>query len=130
MIAEYSGPQRLTPYTGAALDDFSRLMYGYTPQANDGFTFTDIDGILRNHKKKTLAVIEVKTRGAGLTYAQTKIFNEFDVILKRGVIGTDWTYVGFYLIAFENTSFANGRAWINGKEATEQQFISFLSKRF
>lgn len=130
MVKEYSRTQRQTPYTGASLDDFSKLMYGYSDKANEGFTFTDIDGILRNHKKKTLAVIEVKTRGAVLTYSQTKTFNEFDKILRKGAMDTAWTYIGFYLIVFENTSFANGRAWINGKEATEKQFIDFLSKRF
>ena len=129
MVKEYSRTQRQTPYTGSEFDDFSRLMYGYSDKANEGFTFTDIDGILRNYKKQTLCLIEVKTHNGQLTYSQAKVFNEMDAFLKRGVC-CGWSYIGFLKLTFENTTFDNGKVWANGKEITKTQYYDWLSKNF
>ena len=121
--------ERKKPYTGASLDDFSKLMYSYHERANAGFTFIDIDGIIRNYKKRTIAIIEIKAYNADLTYCQEKVFSELALFIKRGIC-CGWTWVGFFKIVFEGTSFENGRCWINNIEVTENQFFQFLDKNF
>ena len=128
-LKEYSRAERKTPYTGGALDSFSQLMYAYKNRANDGFTFCDIDAIVRNHKKQSLAIIEIKTRGANLTYSQEKQFNEIDEFLKRGVC-CGWEYLGFFKVVFENTSFEDGKVTINDNEVTKDEFLTFLDVYF
>lgn len=125
----YKRTERLTPYTGANFDDFSKLMYEYKNRANKGFTFIDIDCIIRNYEKQTIAIIEVKTRNGLLTYAQQKAFNEMDLFLSRGVC-CGWVYIGFYRIVFESTSFESGKCWINGIETSKEQYLTFLDNHF
>jgi hypothetical protein len=126
----YARTERQTPYMGSDFDEFSKLMYSYVSRANLGFTFTDIDGILRNHKKRTIGIIEVKTRNGSLTYAQEKTFNELEAILTRGCNGTSWTFVGFSVLRFERTSFEDGKAWFNDDLTTQEQFLQYLTNYF
>lgn len=123
----YSRTQRLTPFTGN--EGFSDFMYKFRVEANHGFTFIDIDTILRNYEKQTFALLEIKCKQAPLSYAQSKIFKEIDFFLRRGV-SNGWTYVGFYLLQFENTSFETGKAFLNGQEVTSDDFKTWLKINF
>ena len=130
----YSRNTRQTAYTGSSLDDFSKLMYSLGSLPNTGITVNDIDFIIRNHHRKTLAIIEVKTRNGNLTYSQQKTFSELDQFVRRGVTA-DWIYLGFFVLRFENTSFANGKAWISygeviNQEITESIFKAWIQKHF
>ncbi len=124
-----STQHRNQPRTGASLDHFSEFMYRFRVEANDGFTFIDIDTILRNYQRKTFALLEVKTKQAPLSTAQTHIFNELDGALKRGV-GDGWTYLGFYILSFEKTSFEDGKAFLNDTEVSEDEFKLWLKISF
>ncbi|MBL7816002.1 MAG: hypothetical protein JNL70_13380 [Saprospiraceae bacterium] len=126
-MTNFSRTERLTRFTGN--EGFSDFMYKFRVEANDGFTFIDIDTILRNHKRQTFALLEIKCKAAPLSYAQGKIFNEIHEFLKRGSC-CGWTYVGFYLLQFENTSFENGKAFLNGTEVSEGDFRTWLKINF
>lgn len=126
-MVNYSRAEKLTPYIGN--EGFSKFMYKFRVEANDGFTFIDIDTILRNYEKQTFALLEVKCKQAGLSYAQKKIFNEIDAALRRGM-GDGWQYLGFYILQFENTSFDDGKAWLNGQEITGEDFKMWLRINF
>lgn len=128
-VINYSRTERQMPYTGAPMDDFSKLMYDYVKRANDGFTFCDMDAIIRNHKKQSLTIIEIKTRGANLTYSQKVQFNEMDEFLKRGVC-CGWEYIGFFKVVFENTSFEDGKCFVNDNELSKDEFLTFLDVYF
>lgn len=128
-VANYSRSERVTPYTGAAFDDFSRFMYGYKSLANRGFTFTDIDGILRNHIKKTMCILEIKTFNGTLTYSQKITFNELDTFLINGVC-MNWKYYGFQTLVFEFTNWETGAAWLNGTLISKAEFLEFLTDHF
>lgn len=134
MQTNYSRSERLTAYNGNSTDDFSRLMYSLTALPNTGLTVNDIDFIVRNHHRKTLAIIEVKTRCGQLTYSQQKTFSELDTFLRRGVCD-NWTYKGFFVLRFEHTSFTNGKAWISygeviNREVTENGFRTWIQTHF
>jgi hypothetical protein len=130
----YSRNTRQTAYQGNNLDDFSKLMYSLASLENTGLTVNDIDFIIRNHHRKTLAIVEVKTRCGHLTYSQQKTFSELDQFLRNGICG-GWKYLGFYVLRFQNTSFANGKAWISygeviDQEVTEYGFRTWIQKHF
>lgn len=129
-LNNYARTERKTPYTGAALDEFSKCMYEFKDHANEGFTFIDFDFLLRNHIKNTFAILEVKTRQGELTYAQTKAFRDVDTCFKLGSKLCGYDYIGFYALTFENTSFKDGTAWLNGKEITNKQFFNWLKHHF
>jgi hypothetical protein len=126
-MTEFSRTAKQTPYTGN--EGFSQFMYKFRVEANNGFTFIDIDTILRNYEKQTFALLEIKCRQANLSYAQKKIFNEMDEFLKRGSC-CGWTYIGFYLLQFEGTSFDDGAAWLNGQLITADEFKTWLKINF
>jgi hypothetical protein len=126
-MQNYSRAEKLTPYVGNV--GFSQFMYKFRVEANSGFTFVDIDTILRNYEKQTFALMEVKCKQSPLSYAQKKIFNEIDQALRRGT-GDGWTYVGFYVLSFENTSFDDGKAFINGQEISGDEFKLWLRINF
>jgi len=121
---QYSRNTRQTAYQGNNLDDFSKLMYSLASLPNTGLTVNDIDFIIRNHHRKTLAIIEVKTRCGQLTYSQQKTFSELDQFVKRGVYD-NWQYKGFFVLRFQNTSFANGKAWISYGEVIDQEVTEY-----
>lgn len=124
---QYSRTAKQTPYSGN--EAFSNFMYNFRQDANEGFTFIDIDTILRNYAKQTFALLEVKCKTAPLSYAQGKIFNELDNFLKRGVC-CGWNYIGFYLLQFEGTSFDDGAAFLNGQLITGEAFKTWLKINF
>jgi hypothetical protein len=126
-MVNYSRAEKLTRFTGN--EGFSDFMYKFRVEANNGFTFVDIDTILRNYTKQTFALLEVKCKQAPLSYAQGKIFNEIDAALRRGM-GDGWQYLGFYILQFENTSFDDGKAWINGTEISGDEFKMWLRINF
>ena len=126
-MVNYSRAEKLTPYIGN--EGFSKFMYRFVSKANKGFTFIDCDAILRNYEKQTFSLLEIKCKQACLSYAQKKTFNEIDAALRRGV-GDGWTYVGFFVLQFENTSFDDGKAWINSQEITAEDFETFLRINF
>jgi uncharacterized protein YuzB (UPF0349 family) len=116
--------------TNIGINDFSEFMYQYSRYANKGFTYTDIDGVLRNYTKKSVALLEIKCKNAQLTYCQTCIQSEFNTWLTIGTAASGWAYHGYHSLVFENTCFENGKAWLNGEIVTEFEFISWLGRLF
>ena len=126
-MTQYSRTAKETPYSGN--EAFSDFMYKFRSDANKGFVFIDIDTILRNYHKQTIALLEIKCKTAPLSYAQEKTFNEIDAALKRGM-GDGWQYIGFFLLQFEHTSFDNGKAWLNEQLITGDEFKTWLKINF
>ena len=122
--------RRNQAYTGQPLDDFSKLMYQFRSEANEGFTALDFDFVLRNYKKKSFAILEVKTGTGILSHAQQFAFREIGFFLKEGTKGTEWTCYGVNILSFENTSFDNGRAYFNNNLITKDQFFTLLKNYF
>lgn len=103
---------------------------------NLNYWVTDIDLFIRSITGCCM-FIEIKSRNAKLPTHQ-KISYEFldhmatcanngyfySATLNRDI---QITYFGKHVLTFENTSFANGKAYWNGEEITEQELIDILS---
>lgn len=105
---------------------FSGWVRQNLPDSSTGYMASDLDFVLWNYKTKKVMLIEVKTRNSDMRTWQKIMWSKMDEWMKRGV-DKDWTYRGFYLIKFENTSFDDGKCFLNDKEITEEDLIDFLS---
>jgi hypothetical protein len=99
------------------------------PDSKTGFWVSDIDFVFFNGKKRTLMLLEVKQYGSSLRPFQNKLFTFLDGIIKKG-IPENFKYFGFCVLQFEGTCWHDGKAFFNGKEITEQEFVNFIYKNF
>lgn len=105
---------------------FSSWIRSSLPDSSTGFLVTDLDFIVFNYKTRKILLLEVKTRSANIKFWQKSIFELLDRWLVAG-IDKEWHYYGFHTLIFENTSFKDGRCYLDGEEITESFLISFLS---
>lgn len=133
---QHATQKRNQPRFGASKDKFSDLMYSFRPSANAGFIVNDLDFIFENYLTNTIAIFEVKTRAASLSYSQAKQIPFIDALLRAGVKETGINYLGFFVLTFENSCFDDGLAWIEkpltGQKSivSERQFFDFIQKHF
>ena len=91
-----------------------------------GFSVTDVDIVFYNWKTKRFMVIEKKCKMAEPKPAQHEFFRMLDNRLKQPL--TDgWQFLRAHLLQFENTSFSNGKAFIDRREISEAEAIRFFS---
>jgi hypothetical protein len=86
-----------------------------------GFLATNIDYLWRNYKTGQWMFLEEKRHGCEPKPWQWKTFGLADSAC-RGKPG----YLGFHLIVFENTSPDDGKIYLDRKEITKGQLVSFL----
>lgn len=113
---EWSGTRDLT---------FSQWIRTNLPDSSTGFLVTDLDFILFNYKTKKIMLVEVKTHGAFMKLWQSQMFTRLSEWIEAGI--KDWQFLGFHSIRFENTSFEDGKCWLNQKEVDPFQLKEFLS---
>jgi len=114
-------------------DWFSRNL----PDAKSYFV-TDVDFVIRDRAGRLL-LLEVKRRKSEVKPHQNVTFQILHHALKQisgkeipvRIDGRKTTltvfYRGFAFLQFENTSFEDGAAYLNGQQMTERQIIDFLS---
>ena len=87
-----------------------------------GYVATNIDYFWKNYKNSKFMLIEEKRYMAKPAYFQHKIFQQLHNAFKN-----DPNYYGFHLIQFENTNPEDGKTFLDNKEITKEELISFLS---
>lgn len=93
------------------------------PDPSTGTRITDIDFVLTNANRKTIALIEKKTNNAEFPSWQKSIYvNVAESLRKNGFT------VGAYIIKFEGTNFDNGKVYVNGIECSEEKLKKILSR--
>lgn len=112
--------------TGIRSLDFSQWVREKLPDSSTGFCASDLDFILWNWKTKKVMFLEIKTRNSYPKYFQKSMYNNLHKWIKNG-IDADWKYYGFHLIVFENTTFEDGKCYLDNEEISEQELIKFLS---
>jgi len=113
--------------TGERPLTLSRWMRENLPDSKTGQSITDLDFIIFNWKSKKLMFVESKTRGAQIKINQSVIFHVLHQATLNGVKFTDWEYLGFHTIIFENTFFDDGKVYWDNVETTEEEIIKNLS---
>lgn len=94
---------------------FSQWLRDNLPDSSTGTYITDIDFVIFNWKSHNrMLFVEEKTHGADMTTAQRNVYKKIVKALQDSGIQADCAFV-----KFENTSFEDGRVWINNQEVTE-----------
>lgn len=86
-----------------------------------GFITTNIDYIWKNYKTGKWMIIEEKRHNSKPKDWQIKIFDMINWCAKYHK-----DYLGFYIITFENTSPEDGKIYLNEKEITTDELLTFL----
>lgn len=106
--------------------DFSQWIRTKLPDSSTGYSASDLDFVLWNWKTNKVMLIEVKTRMAKPRTGQKMMWGLINKWIRKG-IESDWKYLGFHLVQFENTIFEDGKCLLDNKEISEQDLITFLS---
>ncbi len=99
------------------------------PDSKAGFWVSDIDFVFVNSKKRTLMLLELKQHGKNLRPFQSELLNFLDRIIEKGK-PENFMYLGYHVLKFQNTCWHDGKAWLDGKEITEKEFIDFIRRYF
>ena len=108
---------------------FSDYVRENLPPSVMGFKVTDIDFILCNEKTRKIMMVETKTRNKEMPSWQKDIFRNLDKWLRKG-IDPSWTYLGFHVVTFQNSTFENGNVYFDGEQVTEHELIYHLSLNY
>lgn len=106
--------------------DFSKWIREKLPDSSTGYSASDLDFILWNWKTNKIMLLELKTRKSYPRTGQRIMWNLLHRWINKGLDDT-WTYYGFHLIQFENSSFLDGKCYLDKKEIQEKELIDFLS---
>ena len=96
------------------------------PDSATGFMVSDIDFFMYNWKTKRCMFIESKSHNSTMREWQIRMYSMLTSWVKKGIDG-EWTFYGYHVVTFENTSFNNGKVSLDGKEVTENELTDFLS---
>lgn len=113
-------------YSGVRSLEFSQWIRTNLPDSNTGFLVTNLDYILINYKTKQIMFVEEKTNNAPIKKWQQINFDLLARWVSRGV-DSDWTFKGFHVVIFENTSPSDGKIYFDGKEINEGDLKTVLS---
>jgi hypothetical protein len=111
---------------------FNQWIRQNLPDSETGFEASDVDMILFNYKTKRMAILEIKTHGADMKFWQKDFLNNLSRWIKTGMLAEQdgWKFYGYFFIQFEHTYFDDGKAFLNGKEVTEEELIQKLSLEY
>ena len=114
--------------TGIRSLAFSQWIRENLPDTSTGYVVQNLDWIFHNYKSRILMMIEEKTYGGQLRYAQTALFN--DIIapaLGLWCEENDYEWRGFHFIRFENTCPEDGNIYWDEECISENTLIKRLS---
>lgn len=89
--------------------------------SSKGYVATDIDYMWTNYKTGEWMLIEEKRWNSDVTWCQKEQFKIIHKACKE-----DPNYKGIHLLQFERTCPEDGKIYLNRKEITKSQLISFL----
>lgn len=103
-------------HTNARDLTFSKWLREHGPDSSTGYSITDLDYIIWNWSpgNERMMIVEVKTHGKALSTGQKMHMRRMDEWIKAGIVATGaaYRYVGFVVVTFEGSTFADGRVWV------------------
>lgn len=100
------------------------------------FSITDIDMILRNSRNQMM-IIEKKCKMKEPSAAQSITYQMLHGLIMQAnksgpihlpkFIMDKWTYYGYHLLQFENTSFDDGKVYFDHREVTQDELVKIMS---
>ena len=102
------------------------------PNSYTGYRAYDLDWVFwqrgTSHNIEKIMMVEVKTFCSSVKPDQLKTYLFLDQCIKQYVSNfTETKYYGFHVLVFERTFFDDGKCWLNNKEISENDLITFLS---
>lgn len=88
-----------------------------------GYVASNLDYIWSNYLTGKWMLIEEKRYRSKVRFYQNRLFGMLDYAIKSGVAQK---YYGFHVISFEHTSPDDGRIFIDNREVSRNELISFL----
>lgn len=65
---------------------------------------SDLDFVLWDYKKRTLQLIECKTNGGSMRFAQVQLLNVLDACIRAGADKAQVTYLGKHVLRMSGTT--------------------------
>ena len=103
------------------------------PDSDTGMSIYDIDFYMFNwlkhlkNKNGEHLLVEVKSRNKRMNKGQKMMYESLSKWISEGASKEGWRYKGFFCIRFENTSFEDGKVFVNDKESSEEEIRELLS---
>jgi hypothetical protein len=105
---------------------FSGWLRNKLKSSFDGHRVQDVDFVVWNKYQQKIMFIELKSYNNNVPPDQRLMLKKLNNWIKKG-IDNDWTFYGTHLITFENSSFENGKCFLNNVEISEKDLIDFLN---
>jgi hypothetical protein len=84
--------------TGTRSLEVSKWMRKSLKKSRLGLNISDIDTVLDEYNQKKIMLIEFKTHGKDITWAQRQTFGRLNKIMKAGSSVINYEYRGFFVI--------------------------------
>jgi len=123
-MRKVNGPSCFTPF-GLWMREFLRDSNNCE---GGGLTATNIDYVLHDYQNKKIMILEEKTKGGIIHYAQSETFKILDKILYKYAKKFNLDYWGFYVLQFppgKELPCAGMR--LNWNEITTEQLIKHMN---
>jgi hypothetical protein len=111
------------------MTDFSIWIRSNCRDSKTGLSLTNIDFVVTDYKKKTVAIIEEKTHMGEVHFGQQQIIKVLIDALSSYEKSSDWRFKGFYLVQFIGRGPEEGKPlFINGEERTVEDLKKLIDE--
>lgn len=107
---------------------FSKWVRTHCPDSWSGYMVADVDFVLWNYQTRKLMLLEEKRMNKEMSEWHKILVKEVlhPALIKQQIEGK-FEYLGFHLVQFENTSFADGHVYFDNELVSEDQLKAKLT---
>jgi len=110
---------------GSKMTEFSKWIRSNCRDSKTGLSLSNIDYVITDYKKKTIMILEEKTRLGEVHFAQQRIMEILDKALR---LLPDWDYKGLHIVKFSNEGPEDSfLIELDGLEVTKEGLKDFIN---